>query len=164
MAYLIQVPGPALVKTGTGTVGALQDLGYTRNGAGLSFEGLFQDVPSDDMGGDAGPPADVLYHGEIARIRLELTKWDADVVEILNGRLRGLATPGTPSFPGKLMFAGGYDIRLLILTATKPYNFPRTIIRQPIQLPDRGSKFSVVVVEFEAHVDGTGVLWNHTST
>lgn len=164
MAIAVHVPGPALIRAGTGAGGALADAGYTQNGADLSFDGYFQNVPCDSHGGDDGPPAEVLFHGETARIRIELTKWDSDVINILNGRLRGLAAPGTPSGPGVLMFAGEHDFRLLILTATLPYNFPRTIIRAPIEMPRRGSKFSIIVAEFEAHKDANGVLWNRTST
>jgi len=163
MPYTIHVPGAALIRVGTGSGGALADLGYTQNGADLSFQGYMENVPCDDMGGDAGPPAEILYHGETALIRLELTKWDPVPVAVLNGRLRGLATPGTPAGPGVLMFTGTHDFRLLILTSEMPYNFPRTILRNPIQLPRRGSRASIVVVEFEAHKDASGVLYNTTS-
>ena len=164
MSVEVHVPGPALIRAGTGGGGALADVGYNQNGADIVFQGFFQDVPCDSHGGDDGPPAEVLYHGEIARIRVELTKWDSDVINILNGRLRGLSTPGTPSGPGVLMFAGEHDFRLLVLTANLPYNFPRTILRAPIEMPRRGSKYSIVVAEFEAHKDGTGLLWNRIST
>lgn len=163
MAYEVHVPGAALIRVGTGSGGALADAGYSQNGVDLAFDGYFQNVPCDSHGGDDGPPAEILYHGETARIRIEMTKWDATVVEVLNGRLRGLGAPGTPAGPGILMFAGGYDFRLLILTANLPYNFPRTILRAPIELPRRGSKFSIVVAEFEAHKDASGILWNRTS-
>ena len=59
----IQVAGLAPIKVD----GEL--LGYTRNGADTTKEAYWLDVPGDENGGDDGPPIDVQYLGEIARVR-----------------------------------------------------------------------------------------------
>jgi hypothetical protein len=157
MAIAIQVAGLAEVYVEVGSTMTL--LGYTRNGAEVTKEGQWLDVPCDSNGGDEGPPADVQFLGEIARIRVELTKWDSTVANTVLKRSKAAAvTAGEPMDAGTLMFASN-AMRVCIKTANNPRNFPRAIPRQPVEI-NRGTKFSTLVCEFEAHKDANGVLYD----
>jgi hypothetical protein len=156
MALAVIVPGPALVRIDAGA--GLEDLGYSDNGIVIDEEGFFLDVPGDQHGGDDGPPIDVQYLGEIARIRMELTKWDSTVAAKVEARLAG-GTAGTPGTPGTLMFQDSKTIRLLIASTLLPRNYPRVFVRGAINC-NRGTKYSRFVCEFEAHKNGSGVLRN----
>jgi hypothetical protein len=158
MAAAVQVFGPALIKVGTGSVGALESLGYTRQAADIRSQGFFLDVPGDENGGDQGPPIDIQYLGEIARVRLELTKWDEVVAAKVRSRLAA-GTEGTPGTAGTLMFGGSKSIRVLVHSTTGPMNFPRAFLRDPWEIA-KGTRYSTLVLEFEAHKDGSGILYN----
>jgi hypothetical protein len=160
MAEAIQVTGPVVVRVGAegANLASLSLLGYTRNGAEMSQQGFFLDVPGDEYGGDDGPPIDVQYMGETATIRLELTKWDATVAAEVEARLQG-GTGGTPGVPGTLMFGGSVSWRVLLDTTSGDRNFLRCFPREVIEL-NKGTRFSTLVVVFEAHEGAGGVLWN----
>ena len=56
------------------------------------------------------------------------------------------------------------DFKHIILDTTAgDRNFPRVFPRAPIEV-NKGTRFSTLVMEFEAHEDGSGVLWNTTVT
>jgi len=162
MALQVEVHGPAEIKTGTGSQDALETFGYTRQGAEVRDQGFWIDVPGDQHGGDAGPPIDIQYLGEICRIRCEMTKWDEDVAAKIRSRLKG-GTEGTPGTPGTLMFQDEKTIRVLINTTQRKLNFPRCFIRGEWEI-NKGTKFSTLIVEFEAHKDANGVLYNAVAT
>jgi len=162
MAEAVQVAGVAEVKTGTGTAGALEVFGKTRAGADVRSQGYWIDVPGDDHGGDQGPPIDVQYLGETARIRLEMTKWDETVAAKVRSRLASGAE-GTPGTAGTLMFGDDKTIRVLLNTTSGPMNFPRCFLRNEWEI-NKGTKYSTLILEFEAHKDATGVLYNSTTT
>lgn len=162
MSKIVNVAGPALIQVDTGAANALEDLGYTANGAEIEFRGFFGDVPGDENGGESGPPIDVQYFGEIAVVRLELTKYDAAILDKLVCRLYG-GTAGTPGTAGTLMFNDSKTYRLLIKPTTLPFNFPRAIYRGS-RVVNRGTKFSREVCEFECHKNASGVLYNTTTS
>ena len=107
------------------------------------------------MGGEAGPPIEVQYLGETARIRVELTKYDPAQAVKMEARIKD-ATAGTPAKPGTLVFTNSKHFSVAIKTtnpttlAVVTRTYPRCIPRHGIEL-NRGSKFSTFVVEFEAH-------------
>jgi len=154
MAVAIQVAGLATIKVGTGAAGALEILGYTVNGAEITLEQFSIDVPGDQNGGDDGPPIDVQNLGQIARIRLELTKWNETIADKCKCRERG-GTAGVIPVPGHLWFASSLDYRLLISTATAllSYNFSRAIPLGTIDI-NKGTKFSRMVMEWIAYKGG----------
>lgn len=156
MAKTIQIAGAALIRVDYGI--GLRDLGYTVNGAEVSFNGFYANVPGDENGGDQGPPIDVQYFGETADIRLILTKWDADVADEIAARLAS-ATAGVPASAGSLMFGSGNTFRLLIASPNDPLNFPRAFPRGPITI-NKGTQHSRLVLEFEAHKSGAGILYD----
>lgn len=164
MALEVHVAGPALVKIGTGDAGALEDLGYTVNGADIELRGFHGDVPGDEHGGDLGPPIDVQYFGEIAIVRLEFSKFDAAVADKAAARmLSNIANPGSPGTPGTLLFGSTQAFRLLINPTNNPMNFPRAFCRGSI-VHNKGTRFTRLSQEWECHADSDGVLYNSTTT
>jgi hypothetical protein len=161
MAKQVNVAGLALIRLGVG-VSALQDLGYTVNGATIVTEGHAVNIPGDENGGDDGPPIEIQMLGETARVRLELTKWDPAVQLVLETRLGG-GTAGTPAAAGTLVFANSNFFRLVVNSPVTPRNFPcATLVRTPIEI-NKGTKYSRLVCEFECYKHPTsGVLWNAT--
>ncbi len=137
----------------------LESLGYTRNGAEITAESFMTDVPGDQNGGDDGPPVEIQYLGEIVRVRLELTKFDTDVAAKVEARLKD-GTFGSVPLPGQLIMAGQQYARLLLATPTGPRNYLRAIPRMPIE-HNAGTKFTILVVEFECHAPaGGGVMFD----
>lgn len=162
MATAFHVSGAALVQVGTGTLGALETLGYTANGVDITLETHIENIPCDDNGGEQGPPAELNHLGDRATVRLEFTKWDETIADKLRCRLRG-GTAGTVPTPGTLVFTNSLSYRLLVNTTNQPYNFPRAVPRSPITI-NKGTRSSRLILEFECYKDGTSVLYNASTT
>lgn len=156
MPPTVHVAGAALVKVNAGY--GFENLGYTSNGADIRFEGYFQNVPGDENGGDDGPAIEVIYLGETAKVRTELTKWDVAVADRVAARVAG-AVAGVPAAPGTLMFANSKTMRVCIASANNPMNFPRCICREPVEI-NKGTKYSRLIFEFEAYKNSAGVLYD----
>lgn len=146
----------------TGSAHALENLGYTRDGAQIRSDAYMLDVPSDDAGGESGPPADVQHLGEVMHIIMDLTKWDATILAKVTPRKYG-GTAGTPGTPGSLLIGGGLTYRLIVYTAVTPLNFPCVIFREPYEF-NRGTKFSTMRLEGTAYKNGSGLLYNNDTT
>jgi hypothetical protein len=160
MAIAIIVDGLVTVKI-TPYGGAKSSLGYTRNGVDITFEGFFLDIMGDENGGDDGPPIDVQYLGEVARVRCELTKWDtALALNVMERHYQSAA--GVPVLsPGQTLINqdNGY-LALELTSASRTYTFPKVFPRNAIEL-NKGTKFSTFTCEFEAHRFGaTGTLYS----
>ena len=161
MAIAVNVTGPALVRTGTGTANALEDLGFSINGIQL-IETVFEsDVPGDQNGGEEGPPIDIQYFGQIDRIRMEFSKYDELVVDKIRARLRG-GTAGIIGTAGTLIAGTSVFYRLLITPTNTPRNYVAAIPREPIEV-NRGTKYSRLIMEWECH-GFNGTLWNTVIT
>ena len=165
MVLAVQVPGPALIKIDANQGSSLESLGYTINGADVDQESFMSDVPGDQNGGDEGPPIDIQYLGEIARVRLELSKWDATVAAKVLA-IVPTGTAGAVQTAGTLLFgtANSY-YRLLIVPQTDTTlvrNFIAAIPRH-VQSINLGTKFARLQLEFECHAV-SGVLWNATTS
>jgi len=156
MAAAIQVAGPVEVKVDSST------LGWTANGVEATAEAFFLNVPGDENGGDDGPPIDVQYLGEIARVRVELTKWDETVASPVLSRLSA-GSAGTPGTVGTLMFTASKTFSLVLAGTITTYTFPRAFARNNIEV-NRGSKFSRLIIEFECHKNADGLLYSSAAT
>jgi hypothetical protein len=166
MTATVHNHGKATISVDTGGGNTLEILGYTRNGADVTEEGFFIDVPGDENGGDAGDPIDIQYIGEMARVRLEITKLDVAVMNKVMARLNLPASPkvrGTIGTPGYFMFLNGATTRLLINTPTDPQNFLRAVLRAPTQR-NMGVRFTMAVLEFDCYKNANGVLYNSVTT
>lgn len=167
MAVTVNVAGLATIKLAVAAGTPLNTLGYTQNGAQITFEGYQENVPGDENGGDAGPPVDVQYLGQTARVRLELTKFDTTIAQSILARLPAgtLGSPVATTTPGILLFASSQFFRLLIHSVTSPYNFPCATFVQPPHEINIGTRFSRYVVEALCYKHPTsGVLFNSTTT
>ena len=163
MAIAVNVAGLTPIYVGTGVSGALEFLGYTRDGANHVGEAAFLNVPGDEHGGQEGTPIEVQYLGEVGRVRLELTKYDKAVFAKVRARCLE-ATDGTPYTAGTLMLANSKFMRLLANAPSDPHNYPCAIPRGTIEL-NTGTKFSMAICEFECHKHPTsGVLRDNTVT
>ena len=156
MTVAVKTAGLAAIYIGNkgDSFGSMSLLGYTRNGADTSTEAFYEDVHGDANGGDSGPPIEVQFLGEIARVRLELTKWDSTVADNVASRSSAVAAGGGTVDPGTLLFANGSltMYRVLVWAPNMPINYPCCMVRAPIEV-NRGTKFSTLVLEFEAHKD-----------
>jgi hypothetical protein len=164
MAITVHNHGLASIKVGTGSAGALEALGFTRNGADVSEEGFWIDVPGDQLAGDSGPPIDIQYVGEMARVRLELTKFDTAILAKVMKRLNEVAkVTGAHGTIGRFLFLNALTYRLVIDTPTEPKNFLRAVPRAPTQR-NMGTRFTMKVLEFDCYADDSGVIYNAVTT
>ena len=167
MAVTVQVGGLALIRVATAVGGALADFGYTQDGAQITTEGHTINVPGDENGGDEGPPVEIQMLGETARVTLQMTKWDSTVGNAL--AKRSAAVAGGARTPGRLVFANGDYVRLVISAPNAPWNFPCAVLqRTPITI-NAGTKYSRLALEFECYKNPAatngadlGVLYNAT--
>lgn len=160
MAVQVNVAGVTTISVGTGSAGALETLGFSRDQPETIDRAYWLDIPGDQNGGEAGPPIDIQYMGQIAIVRVRMTKFERSVFQELTARLKD-GTFGTPGFAGTLMFQESKTIRVLLNNANDPINYPRCLCREPIEM-GRGTRFSEAILEFEAHRDANGVLHNTT--
>lgn len=162
MAATIIVDGLATIKIASPASGSLDTLGYTMNGAEITERVYPYNVYTDENGGDAGPPVDIQYMGEVHQIRLLLTKYDNAILNKIRAGLAG-GTAGTPGTAGTLYFQGTSAWRLLIHSVSDPRNYTRVVFTEPKEV-NKGTKHSQALVIATAYKDGSGVLYNATTT
>lgn len=167
MARTVHVAGPAAISIDSGVGNSLELLGLTINGAEIREEIFMENVPGDENGGDAGPPIDVQYFGEVHSVRLELSSWDSVVIAKLLPVLYG-GVAGVLGTAGTLMGQGAKTFRLLINSSNEPRNYPRAFLRNQKET-NKGTKFSRYVLEFQCHAVGTvysggGTIYNAVTT
>jgi hypothetical protein len=130
-------------------------------------QAFHHDVPGDEHGGPQGPPIDIQILGRIYHVRTELSKYDRTVANKVRARLKsnGAALAGTMQTAdiGTLMIQDVKYMRVLLDNANDPMNFAVAFLREPIEV-GLGTKFSSLIVEFEAHRNQTtGVIHNTTT-
>jgi len=162
MAIAVVTTGPALVRVDTGASNALEDLGYSVDGVQIIERTFISDVYGDQNGGTDGPPIELQYMGQVDTVRMELSKFDDAVVDKIRPRLYG-GTLGSSGTAGTLIAAGSLGFRLLIEPTTDPRNYLFAIPREPIEV-NRGTKRSLLIMEWECHANASSVLWNATTT
>jgi hypothetical protein len=160
MAVQPRYAGACLAKVNYGS--GLSNLGYTEDGAQVNPNAYWIDVPGDENGGPEGPPIEVQYLGETVDIRLLFTSWEITAADAIAARLAG-GTAGTPGTPGTMAFLESKAVRLVLLTTNAPFNFPRVLFREPIEI-NKGTKFSRLLFVGRAYKDGSGVLYNATTS
>lgn len=157
MPLAIHVFGPALIKVGPegAANNQLQNLGFTRDGVRIRTEALFEDIHSDELGGQAGLPVELAYYGERAVVTCELIKWDVTVADLLAKRLSGVQT-NTGVIPGplgRMVFSNGDAFRLVIASLTPGtigWSFPRAVPREPMEI-NKGSRPSMMLLVFDCY-------------
>jgi hypothetical protein len=156
MALAVHVAGKALIQIDAGA--GLESLGYTINGVEISDDPFFSDVPSDENGGDEGPPIDVQFFGFVATIRIELSRWDSAVAAKIHPFLAG-GTAGVQGTSGTLMSGNAY--RLLILPTNLPRNYPVAFPSEPQEI-NKGTKYSRLAITWKAYGFTSATVWNTT--
>lgn len=162
MAVSLQVSGTVLVKVGpTGVDDAnLEVLGYTANGARIQEEDFYEEVHSDEQGGDAGPPIDLVYMGKRVRVTLELVRWDSAVSDKLAARIATSPNPqpGQRLEPGIVMVAGLKTWRVVLKSNVGSWDLPAAAVRGQFEI-NKGSRASRLLIAFECYPDSTGYLY-----
>ncbi len=157
--------------------GSYVDLGTTRDGVGITSDGYFIEIKNDENGGEAGPPVEIQFLGETAKIRCELTKYDPTVAVTLEDHCyQGVSgTPGKPAGAGTLMFASsatynvglggavGIKISCTQLATALVRTYSRCVLHDAIEV-NRGTKFSTFVITFTAYKDASGNLLTEGTT
>jgi hypothetical protein len=176
MTRQVNVYGPADVQVSLNPLAGsptYNDLGTTRDGVAITSDGYFLDVKNDEMGGEAGPPVEIEFMGETAKIRVELTKYDPAIAKTLEDHCQ-CTTPGVPAVPGTLMFAsstiqtasgGAVGIKIAcasVAAGAIVRTYKRCVIHDAVEV-NRGTKFSTFVLTFTAYFDGSA-LWTEAST
>jgi hypothetical protein len=128
----------------------LQKLGEQMDMTEPEHQVFLHNVPGDRNGGPEGPPIEVQYLGEIARIRCDMSRWDPTVWDFLR-KLGVKASQGTitDAHVGQLILTNR-AVRVILISSARPINFPCCIVRNPY-VYGMGTKFSRASVEFEAH-------------
>ncbi len=153
------------------------DLGTTRDGIGITSDGYFLDVHNDENGGEAGPPIQIQYLGETAKIRIELTKYDPAVFATLEEHFANSGTAGVPQPAGVFMFVDtvasgqligtpsqvGLKIKTINATATLVRTYKRCVLHDPVEV-NRGTKFSTGIITLTAYKDDSNNLWTEGAT
>lgn len=173
-APAIEIPGATPISVGADAANALILLGYTVNGAEITAENIWEDVPGDQGGGEGGVPIDIQMFGQIHRIHLEFSKWSTDVLTKLeacvnsNNTLNTI-TQGKSPVPGSLIFSNLAHFRLLInppLVSSLIRNYPIAVPREP-HVVNAGTKWARLIMDWIAYPDLTTtppLLWNSTNT
>ncbi len=142
----IHVDGPAqlLIAPAYGANSTLAFLGFTASGVDITERIYTDDVPTDENGGEKGPPADIQVFGETHEIRLQMTRWDETQLDLirarqaqLNGNVAnsgGANSAGAPitgitarSQVGNLLISGQSAYRLLIAPANTASTLSSTV-------------------------------------
>lgn len=168
MAIQRNVACALLIKVDTGSSNALESLGYTVNGANIQERTYNEPVHSDELGGTSGPPVDIVHHGQVDIITLELTSYDPAVAAKLR-LFRGIAEGLNPGFPCGLMFADSGSHRVLLKGENYTRNYLRCVLVDS-NTAQIGSHASMLRLTFEAYAKPIGTspvvwtMWNDTTT
>lgn len=162
MALSIQVDGLATIKIASPAGGSLETLGYSINGVEITEQIFTEEVKGDENGGDAGPPIDVQYLGEMHVIRITMTKYDEAVLNKIRAGIAG-GTAGTISTSGTLYMQGTVAFRLLIHSVNRPRNYINVIFQEPKEI-NKGTIHSKATIIGRAYYGANNVIYNATTT
>lgn len=162
MAITILVAGACQVKIDANQGAGIEELGYSANGVECDDEPRWQDVPGDQRGGDEGTPIGWVWLSQMVVVRMELTKFDSAVLAKVKARIP-TAAHGTPPAAGTVVDPSTTTkfFRLILNAANDPLNFPLAIPKGVISI-NRGTKYERVVIEWECHMNSSGLLHNTT--
>ena len=182
----VNVPGAINVKiSGISGVSGLQSLGYTVDGAEITFREFAIEVKSDRYGGEQGPSIEKQYLGMEADIRLVMTEFNAEYLHHLQSRMPGVAAivaaPGKIATPGTLAFAGGGLIRCLLqgimdqaaiagstaaIELMTPLNFPFCAVSDVVSynIGTRHARANLTLKAYQGLVSSDTVLYNRATS
>ena len=156
MTVQINKAGFSTIKVNCGA--GLQILGYSLDMVDERDQAYWHDVPGDLHGGPQGPPIDSQLLGRLLHVRVELSKYDEAVLKKLRHRLatNNNSVEGVlaDSEIGMLAFQDNKSIAVYVASANQPRYYSKCILREPIEV-GRGTKFSTLILTFEAHRNQT---------
>jgi hypothetical protein len=160
--YGHHVAGPALITVAVGGASQLSALGLSTDGVDMAFEYFEREIKGDQMGGQEGPPVDILLLGQMVEATVELVDFSTSVLDSVFGHRSG--TYGTPETAGTLLLAGGKFVRLCINAPNNPINIPYAWLTNPSEF-NLASVESHIKLTFKGLVGSVGgVLFNNTNT
>lgn len=171
MADQINVSGLVRVKfefkTSGSWAGGIKTLGESMDMVDVEERVFTHNVPGDRYGGPQGPPIEQQWLGEIHVVRMELSRWDPTVWNVVRRRgVRENLGSHQSGDVGALMLASR-SCRLILDCPTRPFNYPCALINSSLQY-SKGTKFSSVALQVECHVaqqgDQAGILFNSDTT
>jgi hypothetical protein len=146
MATAVYAFGPAKISINSGASGAWEEVGYTAEGVRVREEEIMIPVPGDENGGPEGAPIEFQHLSAQHFLTLELTKFDAAVLQKLRSRFKSGLTAGLTKAPGALV--GTDFFRVLLESDTdsaKHRRYLKVYVTQPIE-ETIGTKYSRPVV------------------
>lgn len=170
MAATIFIPGLIAVSVKAPADQNFSLLGYCRDGVAIRENVRMRPIYGDEGGGPDGIPVDFSYLGEFHEVRLELYKYDGEVLAQVSNRLSTSNKLRTMVFePGWMIrSAGDYfllklETEMRYMQTTPPPPFKRTYLvaipTSPIEYP-LGPKEMLTVLDFTCLPDATGVLFS----
>lgn len=146
MAVEVYAFGPAKISVNTGVSGAWQEVGYTADGVRVREEAIQLPVPGDENGGAEGVPIEFQHLAEQHYLTLELTRFDAAILQKLRSRFKSGITAGLTKGPGTLVADDYFRVLLESDTdATHHRRYLKAYVTQPIE-ETIGTKYSRPVV------------------
>ena len=161
MAIQVNVPCTVTVKVDTGSANALESWCESIEGISIREQTFKEPIHSDTNGGTAGPPVDLLVHGEVHVITFQSVRFDP-VVDAKVRFVRSIAD-GTSTGGCVLAFADGAFYRVLLTGANFVRNYVRVMVEDK-ELGKIGSHASVRQITLTCYKNDSGVLWNSTAT
>lgn len=144
------VNGPALCYVGTGSSGALELLGFSREGVDIRVQEFTREIYTDLFGGDAGPPMDMQTFGQMANLTIPLIAADRAVLTKVESRgdrtaAGQISTPGTVLGGGVAVGASGniYFSCAFTSAADTPWKFAACYLK-----PDFNTRLGAQVAPF----------------
>ena len=157
MALTFHVACTATVKTDAG--GSLAELGITVDGVNISARTFHEPIHTDNHGGSAGPPEDIIDHGQVHTVTMDLVKYDSTQAGIIESFQKN-GTVGSVAAPCVLLKADGKTFRLLIVGTNFARNYLVAFPVGEINVGPVGAKNTRMRVTFECHPNSSGVLYN----
>jgi len=169
MAATIFIPGLIAVSVKAPAEQNFSLLGYCRDGVYVRENVRMRPIHGDEGGGPDGIPVDFSYLGEYHEVRLELYKYDGEVLARVANRLSTTNKARNAVYePGWMIRSAGDFFMLKLATefryaaTTPPPPFTRiytvAIPAAPVEYP-LGPKEMVTVIDFTCLPDQTGVIF-----
>jgi hypothetical protein len=149
MALQHVVAGPVTVTFAT------QVVGYTRDGVKIRIEPKWNEVKSDDYGGEGGAPADQQILGAEVFITCELTKYDTTYTDKLMtayGQTLASAAIGTLPTLGTFVRQDSKLQVLLLNGSIRDHTFSNAFVFEASEV-NAGTKYSTLMLGFKAWID-----------
>lgn len=128
---------------------ASDDLGYSEDGIGITFQPFYDNIASDDFGGRAGPPADAQLLGVIATIDISLTKYEKAEVDQLIASFRSNGQNGISPPVGSFVRQDVLGGILLLKGINEHLSFPFAYLKRNQEI-NSGTKWRRYTLGFEA--------------